>query len=114
MIPCTENFTKETLLGRLEIIELDLKQSGELSSVEIAFSALSVKSSSTRKASVQNDSASSSKTIDEKIKEGVALLVEREVDGKKVFKCWTCNEYGHYASKCPKIENKYKGRFISR
>ena len=27
MIPCTENFTKETLLGRLEVVELDLKQS---------------------------------------------------------------------------------------
>ena len=25
MIPCTENFTKETLLGRLEAIELDLR-----------------------------------------------------------------------------------------
>ena len=82
--------------------------------VETTFSALSVKSSSTRKASAQNDSASSSKTIDEKIKEGVALLVEREVDGKKIFKCWTCNEYGHYASKFPKRENKYKGRFKSR
>ena len=25
MIPCTENFTKETLLGKLEVAELDLK-----------------------------------------------------------------------------------------
>ena len=23
------------------------------------------------------------------------LLVEREKDGKNIFKCWTCNEYGH-------------------
>ena len=33
---------------------------------------------------------------------------------RKSFKCWTCNEYGHYASKCPKRENKFKGRFRSR
>ena len=42
------------------------------------------------------------------------MLIEREVDGKKIFKCCTCNEYGHYASKCPKREKKYKGRFRSR
>ena len=30
------------------------------------------------------------------------------------FKCWTCNKYGHYASKCPKRERKYKGKFKSR
>ena len=41
----------------------------------------------------------------------MALLVEREKDGKKFLKCWTCNEYGHYASKCPKREKKFKGRF---
>ena len=36
-----------------------------------------------------------------KIEEGINLLVRREKDGKKIFKCWTCDEYGHYASKCP-------------
>ena len=40
--------------------------------------------------------------------------MEREVDGKKIFKCWTCNEYGHSTSKCPKREKKFKGRFRSR
>ena len=60
-----------------------------MASIETTFSALSVKSRSARKTSAQNDSASSSKTINEKIKEGVAFLVEREVDGKKIFKCWT-------------------------
>ena len=86
MIPCTKNFTKETLLGRLEVIELDLKYSRELALVEIAFIALNVKSGLTRNTSVQNDSASSSKIVDEKIK-GVSLLIEREVHGKKISKC---------------------------
>ena len=43
MIPCTGNFTKETLLGRLEAIEFDLKQSRELEKLEIAFSPLNIK-----------------------------------------------------------------------
>ena len=43
----------------------------------------------------------------------MALLVERKEDGKNILKCWTCNEYGHYASKCPKIVRKFKGRFKS-
>ena len=78
------------------------------------FSALSDRPSLARNTSVQGDSASSRKTIDEKIKEWVALLIEREVDSKKILKCWTCNEYGHYASKCPKREKNFKGRFRSR
>ena len=32
----------------------------------------------------------------------------------KIFKFWTCNEFGHYASKCPKIEKNYKGKFMPR
>ena len=38
--------------------------------------------------------------------------MEREKYGKNIFKCWTCNEYGHYTSKCPKRERK--GRFKFR
>ena len=76
MLPCTKNFTKETLLGRLEAVELDLKQSRELTKVDTVFSALSVRPSLVRSKSALNDSASSSKTIDEKIKEGVAVLIE--------------------------------------
>ena len=114
MIPCTKNFTKETLLGRLEAIEFDLKQSGELAKVEMTFSALSVRPSLERSTSVRGDFANISNTIEEKINEGVALLVEIERDGKKFFKCWTCNEYGHYASKCPKREKNFQGRFRSR
>ena len=43
--------------------------------------------------------------------EGVAFLVRREKGGKKIFKCWTCDEYGHYASKCPKREKIYRGNY---
>ena len=43
MIPCTNNFTKETFLDRLEAIDFDLKQSRELGKVETIFSALDIK-----------------------------------------------------------------------
>ena len=75
MIPCTKNFTKETLLGRLEAVELDLKKSRELAKVETTFSALSVRPSLAKSTSVQGDIASSSKTIEKKIQEGVGLLM---------------------------------------
>ena len=114
MIPCTTNFTKETLLGRLEAIEFDLKQSGELEKVETAFSALNIKPSLVRNTKVWGEIASRNKSIEENIQEVVALLVERDKDSKNIFKCWKYNEYGHYASKCPKREREYKGRFKSR
>ena len=63
----TRNFTKETLLGRLEAAKLDLKQSGELAKVETTFSALSVRPSLAKRTSVQGDNASNSKTIKKKI-----------------------------------------------
>ena len=31
-----------------------------------------------------------------------------------IFKCQTCNEFDHYASKYPKIVKKYKNNFKSR
>ena len=99
MLPCTTNFTKETLLGRLEDEEFDLKKSRELEKVETTFSVLSVKLGLAKNTNVQGEIASSSKTIEEKINERVALLLKREVDGKKIFKYCTCNKYGHYASK---------------
>ena len=37
--------------------------------------------------------------------------MRRKKYGKKIFKCWTCNEFGHFSSKCPKREKKYKGKF---
>lgn len=51
---------------------------------------------------------------EKKIEDGISLLVKREPEGKIIFKCWTYNEYAHYASKCPKRENKYKSNFKPR
>ena len=42
VMPCTKYFTKETLLRRLESLEEELRQSGELAKVEIAFSSLKI------------------------------------------------------------------------
>ena len=86
MIPCTKNFTKETMLGKLEVANFDLKQSGELAKVETTFSALNVRIGLAKNTSAQGDIASNSRNIEEKIKE-VALLVERKKDGKNIFKC---------------------------
>ena len=72
-------------------------------------SALKIRPNLTRSTSVHGDFASNNKSNEDKIEEGVALLVKREKDGKKIFKCWTCNAFGHYASKCPKREKKYRG-----
>ena len=48
------------------------------------------------------------------IEEGITLLIIRESNGKNIFKCWACNEFGHYASKCTKREKNYKWKFKSR
>ena len=117
LIPCIEKFSRETFLGRLESIEESLRQSRELTRVEITFSALSIWPSFSRSVSTHGDFSSNSRTRfdeDKKIEEGITLLVRRELDGNNIFKCWICNESGHYASKCPKREKKYKGNFNSR
>ena len=85
MIPCTKNFTKETLLGRLGAAKFDLKQFKELAKVETTFSALNVKSGLAKNTSAQWDIAISSKTVEEKIKEGLSLLVKREKYGKNIL-----------------------------
>ena len=82
--------------------------------VETTFSALSVWPSLTQSVITHGDFASSSRTrYDEnkKIEEGIELLVRKEKKGNNIFKCWTCNEFCHYASKFPKREKKYKGKF---
>ena len=37
-----------------------------------------------------------------KIKEGIDLVMKREKEGMNFFSCWICNEFGNYASTCPK------------
>ena len=117
VIPCTMNFTRETILGRLEVEEMNLRLSGDLPRMETIFSALSVCPTFSRSISMSGDYAGSSRSRneeDKKIEEGIALLVKREPDGKKIFKCWTCQEYGHFASKCPKRVKKYRNNFKPR
>ena len=114
LISCTKYFTKETFLGRIEAIENKLRQSRELTRIETTFNALNIWPSLSRSTSARGDFASSNIFEEDRKIEGVALLVRRQKGGKKIFKCWTCDEYGHYASKCPKREKKYKGNIKPR
>lgn len=85
--------------------------------METAFSALSILPSLSRNASTNGDYARnniSRSEEDRNIEEGITLLVRRKPDGKKIFKCWTFNEFCHYASKYPKRVKKYKNNFNSR
>lgn len=45
---------------------------------------------------------------DIKVKEGIDLLTKMELEGMKFFVCWTCKEFGHFSSKCPKRLRKTK------
>ena len=73
--------------------------------MEIGFSSLNIQPNLSRSTSVGGHFANNKKyNENRKIEEGVALHVRREKDCKKIIKCWTCNEFGHYVSKCPKIE----------
>ena len=85
-MPCTKDFTKETLLGRLESVEVNIRQSGDLAWVEIAFSTLNIWPNLTRSASICGDFGSGSRADeDKKIEEGISLLVRRQKDGKNFF-----------------------------
>ena len=96
LISCTKYFTKETLLGRLEAVENEFRYSRELIKIETTFSALNIRPSLSRSTSAIGDFSSIKKSEeDRKIEEGVALLVKRGKRGKKILKCWTCDEYGH-------------------
>ena len=106
----TKDFTKETFLRRLESEKEDLRQYAKLARVETTFSALNIRSNLTRSTSTRGDFFGISRSDeDKKIEEGITLLVRKEKDGKKIFKCWNCNEFGHYASKYPKREKNIKG-----
>lgn len=42
--------------------------------------------------------------------EGLALIMKREPKGNKILMCWTYKEFGHYSTKYPKKEKKFKPR----
>ena len=52
LIPCTKDFIKETLLGRLEFMKVDLRHSRDLARVKIAFNVLNIEPNLTRSASI--------------------------------------------------------------
>ena len=61
-----------------------------------------------------NTSEDRSKTEDDtKIKEGIDLLTRREPEVMKFLVCWTCKEFGHFSSKCPKRLRKSRRNFLS-
>ena len=69
--------------------------------VETTFSALNVQPSLSRSERANGDYASRNRSRseeDRKIEEGISMFVRREPNGKKKFKCWTCNEFCHYIS----------------
>ena len=66
--------------------------------IEIAFSALNMRPNLSRSASASGNYASSNRTKskeDMKIDEGI-LLVNKELEDGRIFKYWTCKEYGHF------------------
>lgn len=102
---------------RLEAIEVSLKKSKDLPKVEITFTALSVHPFLSRSTNTSGDDARSNwskSKEDRRVEEGIVILVSREPDGERIFKCWNCNELGHYSSKFPKREKKYKNNFKPR
>ena len=58
--------TKETFLGRLEAIENELRQSGELTRTETTFSALSIQPNLSRSTSARDDFSSNSRSKEDK------------------------------------------------
>ena len=86
-----------------------------MSRIETTFSDLNIWPNISRSKSARGDFASNIRSKeDRKIDKVVSFLVRREEGGKTIFKCWNCDEYGHYASKCPKREKNYKGNHKPR
>ena len=65
VIPCTPNFTRETLLARFQTSEIWMKQSGEFPRVKTAFSLLRDKPMLRRSESTNGNYASSNRTRQE-------------------------------------------------
>ena len=86
-----ESIREGSSLEDLEIVYMIMKKKKRRKLiktwVKIEFSALNIKLGLARNTKVQGDISYSNKSIEEKIQEGAALLVERERDGKNIFKC---------------------------
>ena len=72
---------------------------------------MNIQPSLSRRTSARGDFFSNKRSDEDRKIEGVALLVRREKGNNNIFKYWTYDEYGHYVSKCPKIEKNYKGNY---
>ena len=76
LISCTKDFTKETLLGRLEVVENELRKSKELTRTKIAFSELNIQPILSKRTSPRGDFLTSSRSEKDRKIEGVAFLVK--------------------------------------
>ena len=80
LTPCLDKFSKETLLGRLEVAKVNLKKSGDFPKIEIAFNAMNIRPILSRRARTSGNFVGNNKTKSEenmKIDEAIALLVKR-------------------------------------
>ena len=103
VIPYSEKFSKETLLIRLELVEVSLKQSGYLPKIEIVLNALSMRSKLSKSVSTSGNFTSSSKSKskeEHKIEEGITLLMKREIGGDGKFDIRHANRPCMYQPAC--------------
>lgn len=113
------NLTLDTLVGRLTNFELDNfdKCAPTSSNFESAFKvklALRRKGGNSKRKQVDSEEENES---DEDLEVLEDILAKREAKGKGKFRgkipliCFSCEEVGHIAPRCPKKEDKYEERF---
>ena len=93
IIPISPNFTKETLLGKLQAFEQRLKLEQGQIRIETTFNVQKDRAKLTRRVSTSGDYARKwtiKQLEDKKIDEGLALLAKREPKGRRYFVGWTC------------------------
>ena len=98
------NFDMQMMKILGELLDFCKEQSIEFSDQE-SFYCIQKKSSTSKYRSISKE--------DIKIKEGIDLLTRREPKGMKKFVCWTCKEFGHFSSRCPKRVRKYRKSSLS-
>lgn len=50
---------------------------------------------------------------DKKIKEGIDLVMKRELEGIKICVCWICKEFGHFSFRCSTRVRKIRKSSLS-